>query len=308
MTYLTERSNQELDYKNQKLMKIVSNFLQNFLSDHTRSAYAIDFRSFAKSLEERGRILNGPEDVTRNDAIEFRNFLKDIYAPKTIHRKLSSLSSLFKELQNAQIIELNPFIGVKRPKAINVKNPKGFSDEEVKMICNYYSEDKILDLNKKAILIFLCYTGCRVTEAVNAKVKDISQDDGIYTILISGKGAKIRRIPLHPKVYRVLSSLIERREKEPGDYIFTAVFKKSKSGMRRESIYRLLKRTLIELGLNPNRSLHSFRRTVISNLLENGHRIESVAEISGHSDINTTKGYLVRGEKLEDSPLLTLNY
>ena len=65
---------------------------------------------------------------------------------------------------------------------------------------------------------------------------------------------------------------------------------------------------MIALGINPNKTLHSFRRGVISNLLDNGHRIESVAKLSGHSNINTTKGYLVREEKIEDNPLLSLKF
>jgi len=70
----------------------------------------------------------------------------------------------------------------------------------------------------------------------------------------------------------------------------------------------MLKKTLLSIGLDFNKTIHSFRRGVISNLLENGHRIESVAKISGHSNINTTKDYLVREEKIEDNPLLSLNF
>jgi len=50
-----------------------------------------------------------------------------------------------------------------------------------------------------------------------------------------------------------------------------------------------------------------FSQGGISNLLENGHRIESVAEVLAHSNINTTKSYLVRKEKIENNPLLSLN-
>jgi site-specific recombinase XerD len=47
---------------------------------------------------------------------------------------------------------------------------------------------------------------------------------------------------------------------------------------------------------------------VISNLLENGARIESVAELAGHANINTTQRYNVRKEEIEDNPLLSLRY
>jgi len=78
--------------------------------------------------------------------------------------------------------------------------------------------------------------------------------------------------------------------------------------MRRQSVGELLKTTLRRLKLDTGRSLHSSRRTVISNLLENGARIESVAELAGHANINTTAKYNVRKEELEDNPLLSLRY
>ena len=78
--------------------------------------------------------------------------------------------------------------------------------------------------------------------------------------------------------------------------------------MRRQSVHELLKKTLMKLKLDEGRSLHSSRRTVISNLLESQARIESVAALAGHSNINTTLKYNVRKEPLEENPLLTLRY
>jgi site-specific recombinase XerD len=60
--------------------------------------------------------------------------------------------------------------------------------------------------------------------------------------------------------------------------------------------------------MGTSRSLHSSRRTVISNLLQAGARLESVANLAGHSSVNTTLRYQVRTEKLEDNPLLTFKY
>lgn len=105
-----------------------------------------------------------------------------------------------------------------------------------------------------------------------------------------------------------MRELIRRREKIVEDYLFTAVQKELDSPIRHHSVHEMLKKTLMKLGMDINKTLHSFRREVISNLLENGHRIESVAEFSGHSNINTTKGYLVREEKIEENPLLSLNF
>lgn len=298
----------EVALKKNNLTTVVSEFLANFLSDNTRAAYTTDFFDFAAFLNENFPPVNGPKEITRNHVLKYRDFLRKHYAPNSIHRKLSSLASLFSELQDAQIIELNPLAGVKRPKAVNVNQATGFSDEEVNRICSFYGDDTIQNLQKKTILTFLCYTGCRISEAVNIKVSDIRFEKEIPIVLINGKGSKLRKIPLHPKLWATLSELIRRREKKHDDYIFTSVKRPLTSPLTRDAAHKLLKKTLLSLGMDVSRSLHSFRRSVISNLLENGHRIESVAKVSGHSNINTTKGYIVREEKIEDNPLLGLNF
>ncbi len=146
------------------------------------------------------------------------------------------------------------------------------------------------------------------TEMLNVKIKDISQEGEIKVVILKGKGTKLRKIPLNLKLWSVINELIKRREKNEEDYLFTSIQKKHTSPLQVSSVHRLLKRTFLKLKMDSSRSLHSFRRTTISNLLDNGHRIENVAKIAGHSNVNTTKEYLVRESKLEDNPLLSLNY
>jgi integrase len=160
------------------------------------------------------------------------------------------------------------------------------------------------------VLSFLLYTGCRISEALAVRVSDIEDRGNLKVVVIRGKGDKIRTLPLHPKLLKTLLELTERRQKGQGDYLFTRV--KGEGGenepMRRQSVGEILKTTLRRLKLDTGRSLHSSRRTVISNLLENGARIESVAELAGHANINTTARYNIRKEELEDNPLLSLRY
>lgn len=294
--------------KNSDLSAIVSTYLKNFLSDNTRSAYTTDFFDFLAFLEVRGIRLNGPQQINKNHIIDYRDSIMDHYAPNTIHRKLSSLSSLFNELIVANLMRENPVLTIKRPKARSIRPKMGLSDNEINQLCEFYVGKTIQSLQNKAILTFLSYSGCRISEVIAVRVLDIKTENDIKVVIIKGKGSKVRKIPLHPKLWVVLKELIERRDKTPEDYLFTAVKKKLSSPINRSSVHLMLKKTLMALGMDLNKTLHSFRRGVISNLLENGHRIESVAEVSGHSNINTTKGYLVREEKMEDNPLLSLKF
>jgi site-specific recombinase XerD len=293
---------------NSDLTNIVSTYLKNFLSDNTRSAYTTDFLDFALFLDNEKIVIRGPHEITRDHIIDYRDSILEVYAPNTISRKLSSLSSLFKELINAKLMNENPVTGIKRPQAISIRPKTGLTDLEINQICDFYDGVSIQSLQNKTLLTFLSFTGCRISEVVGIKVSDIRSENDIKVVIINGKGSKIRKIPLNPKLWIVLKELISRRNKIEDEYIFTAVQKKFSSPIRRNSVHEMLKKTLLALNMDIDKTLHSFRRSVISNLLENGHRIESVADVSGHSNINTTKGYLVREEKMEDNPLLSLNF
>ncbi len=292
------------------LAVVVKEYLSNFLSDRTREAYSADFKDFGAFITKTFGPFSHPRDVTKSHVIAYRDYLREKYSPTSINRKLSAMASLFRELQGARIVDINPVEGVRRPQSVPKRPRLGFSDDEVNRILDSHNTTTVQGLSTKAILSFLLYTGCRISEALAVRVSDIEDRGNLKVVIIRGKGEKLRTLPLHPKLLKTVLELIERRGKQTGDYLFTRVKGQGARNepMRRQSVGELLKTTLRRLQLDQNRSLHSSRRTVISNLLENGARIESVATLAGHANINTTQKYNVRQEDIEDNPLLTLRY
>ncbi len=297
--------------KGGSLSTVIENYLENFLSDHTKDAYLSDFRDFGAFLNEIGVKIGHPREVTASHVIKYRDRLRERYSPTSINRKLSALSSLFQELCSARVVDINPVEGVKRPPSIVKRERLGFSDKEVNRILESYETGSVQGLSNRAVLTFLFFTGCRISEALGVRVGDIENRAGVKVVHIRGKGEKIRALPLHPKLAKILSELIERRGKKPENFLFTRVKGAggdTKEPMKRQTVGELLKTTLKRLKLDQSRSLHSSRRTVISNFLQSGARIESVANLAGHANVNTTLRYNVRQEELEDNPLLTLKY
>lgn len=290
------------------LNQLIRTYLKNFLSPRTRTEYAKDFEAFAQFLASKRTHLPSLEFISKEMVLAYREELRTRYSPNSVNRKLSALSSLFRELVHAQVIAVNPVNGVKRPPGIAKRERLGFTDREVNQILSYHSGNSIQSLNHRAVLTFLFYTGCRISEVLNVRVKDLEIRESMPIVVIRGKGDKLRTLPLHPKLSKILRDLIERREKTREDFLFTSVKKNLSEPMRRQSVHELLKKTLKKLKLDEGRSLHSSRRTVISNLLESQARIESVAVLAGHANINTTLKYNVRKEALEENPLLTLRY
>jgi len=293
------------------LSTVISTYLENFLSEHTKSAYLSDFRDFGAFLNRVGVKITHPKEVTATHVIRYRDHLREKYSPTSINRKLSALSSLFQELCSERVVDINPVEGVKRPPSVIKRERLGFNDREVNRILESFPTETLQGLNNRAVLTFLFFTGCRISEVLDLKVGDIEVRGGVKVVHIRGKGEKIRTLPMHPKLARTLGELIDRRGKGAQDYLFTRVKGaggNSNEPMRRQTVGELLKTTLKKLKLDKNRSLHSSRRTVISNLLQSGARIESVANLAGHANVNTTLRYNVRQEELEDNPLLTLKY
>ncbi len=183
-----------------ELTVVIAQYLSNFLSDRTREAYESDFKDFGNFITLTFGPVSHPKDITKAHVIAYRDFLREKYSPTSINRKMSALSSLFTELQSARIVDINPVEGVKRPQSIARRPRLGFSDEEVNRILDSHDGTTLQGLNTKAVLSFLLYTGCRISEALAVRVSDIEDRGNLKVVAIRGKGDKIRTLPLHPKL------------------------------------------------------------------------------------------------------------
>jgi integrase/recombinase XerC len=292
----------------EELQSVVATFLANFMSHETQKAYVSDWREFFAFLNARGIAVSSPNDVTESHVIAYRDYLREKFSPTTITRKLSALSSLFSRLKDEQLVKKNPVQGLRRPKAIVKRRRTGFTDQEVNRILESLNTQTLKGLSDKALLSFLFYTGARVSEMLSVRVKDIVMQEGMPVVHLRGKGEKLRTLPV-VKAWALLDELIKRRGKNSEDYLFTSVRETRNVQMTRVGVHKLIKRRLKKLGLDSSRSAHSARRTVISNLLEAGERLELVQKVAGHSSPNVTlRSYNVREEPLSKNPLLNLRY
>lgn len=301
-----KNSTSSLAFSAPELQQTIQTFLANFMSARTQEAYVSDWREFFLFLERGGVLISHPNDVTQNHVITYRDFLREKFSPTSINRKLSALSSLFSRLKDEQLVRKNPVADLRRPKAIAKKPRTGFTDQEVNRILESLDTETTKGLNDKALLSFLFFTGARVSEALSVRVKDIDMREGMPVVHLKGKGEKIRTLPI-VKAWAVVDELIRRREKGKEDFLFTSVRENKK--MSRVGVHKMIKYHLGKLGMDQSRSAHSARRTVISNLLESGERLELVQKVAGHSSPNVTlRSYNVRDEPLAKNPLLNLKY
>jgi site-specific recombinase XerD len=139
----------------------------------------------------------------------------------------------------------------------------------------------------KLVLQTLYYTGMRIGELENLKLKDIDFENNIIHIK-DGKGQKDRSVPLHSELKVLLTDYIDRwRLNVVSDYVIC-----TKTGrISQEYVTAELRNTLMLAGIKRNITPHTFRHTFASNLIKNGVNVVQVQKLLGHENLQTTGIY-----------------
>jgi site-specific recombinase XerD len=173
--------------------------------------------------------------------------------------------------------------------AHSAKLPTVMSPGEVMAIIN-----SINNVKHRAIISLLYSTGMRISEVASLKIADI--DSKIMRIkVVSGKGDKDRFTLLSE------SMLLELRaywlQYRPLVYLFNGPEKGKKYTIR--SIQHILGKALIRVGLaGKHYTIHTFRHSFATHLLNNGTDLLTIRSLLGHANISQTMQYLHLSEKL----------
>lgn len=308
---------------------LYDDFFANYTSEHTRKNYKSDLVGFLIYLhdyaEKAPRVL---KKVEREHIINYRNFLLESggigdspCAPKTVARKLASLSSYFDYLVEKGEREFNPVKSVKRPRREVLKPTHALEKEQVQALFELLSQGDKESQSRflhKALLTCFFMTGMRKAEILNLKFKDYREINDFHVFEFKGKGGKVGQKVLHPLAVAALEEYFEwmrsiGREHESEDWLFQPTRNPSdptnlNKPLNPRTINEIISHYGKKIGLNFNISPHSARATFIGELLEAGVDIYSVAREVNHSSVKTTQEYDKRRKKLSDSPISKLRY
>jgi integrase/recombinase XerD len=143
-----------------------------------------------------------------------------------------------------------------------------------------------------ALLEFLYATGARVSEAVGVDLGHLDLDDRV--VLVTGKGAKQRMVPIGGKAVAALSrwlpdrlSLIRRGQR--GDPLFLNLRGRRLS---RQGVFDVVRANARRAGIEGVEvSPHVLRHSAATHMVEAGADLRTVQEILGHATISTTQIY-----------------
>ena len=238
--------------------------------------------------------------------------------PRTICRRLSALSSLFKHLMEQHHVTDNPTDGVKRPAVgSDTGITVAFNEAQARKILDAPKTETLVGLRNRAILSVLLQAGLRRAEVSKMKVKDFHTNKGYPSLRYVRKGGKQHSVTLHSQTaQRIQEYLTKAGQGEDGEGpLFRPVrtnWKKPDVDTRRfldpDRIDRIV-RKYVKTALRHTRgfSAHSCRATFATTALENKCPLEDVQKTLGHVDSRTSKLYDKRGDNPECSATFFAN-
>ena len=306
-------------------------YLKGDVLSKTRVAYLGDVHFFCQYLIEETDLTEAtkPADIKQADfnkikAADVNEFLdycreyivkqngeKIVYqnGNRTLARKKSSLSVMFRQLYREEIIAENiteGFDPIRVPKA-SEREIKALQDNEVMIMLDavesgdhltpkerqYWNKTKKRD--KAILLLFLTY-GLRLFELQQLNVSSFNFSRGEFKIY--RKRDKEAVMPLNRSVTETLMDYIEneRRPDEELDELHKDALFLSLQGKRMtERQIRELVKKYTSIGLSTSRkggySPHKLRATAATSLIGRGNSIYDVQALMDHEQVTTTQLY-----------------
>jgi site-specific recombinase XerD len=171
-------------------------------SEHTRRAYRGDVMAFAQFMGWRWP--NHATELLASSILDVQawknRMVEESAAPKTINRRISSLSSFYKFLAGAAaelrlpITVPNPAHAqfISREASDPVDETRALSLAKARQLINMVKGDSLFDLRDRAILRFYYFTGARIATGCKLKVNDFQQDGDEATIRFHLKGGRTK--------------------------------------------------------------------------------------------------------------------
>ena len=139
----------------------------------------------------------------------------------------------------------------------------------------------------KVLILFLLDTGCRISEALGLRVRDIDFDNLLVTL--DGKGRKQRIVPFSFELRRVLFRYIADYKRKLDSLLLAS---RNETRLGRRVMLRDVKLLCKRLGFQPPaRTLHAFRHTFALNYLRRGGSVFHLQKVLGHSTLEMTRRY-----------------
>jgi integrase/recombinase XerC len=287
----------KLEWIGQYLAQLLT---QRQLSPHTVAAYRRDLCELAE--------LVGASDWEAVSHADIRRLASKLHArdlnARSIARKLSSWRGFFGYLSQHLALAANPVDGVRAPRRAKGL-PKALSvDDAVHLVsasAHPHATLEPVDLCNRAMFELMYSSGLRVSELAGLDVAYSGAAEGAgpslgwidldaREVVVTGKGNKMRRVPVGTHAIDALSAWLAVRPapKSGGDALFLSA---RGSRISARVLQLRLKAHGQLVGTAVNVHPHVLRHSFASHVLQSSGDLRAVQEMLGHASITSTQVY-----------------
>ncbi len=271
--------------------------LERHASLETIRNYASDLRQFQTFMRGKhpGLSTLNPDAVKTESVRAYLHWLDHKHEKSTsMARKLASLRSFFRYLQQGGMVDLNPAETVRTPK-LPKQLPRVLTKDDAAALMEFPADRARESLRDRALLETLYSTGARVSELVGIDREDLRASEGL--VHLRGKGRKERIVPIGKVALQTIQAylnqqpLMEHRDLTTAKRTSSPVFLNSRGGrLTTRSVARIVARYSNRLA-GGSVSPHTLRHSFATHLLDEGADLRSIQEMLGHASLNTTQKY-----------------
>ncbi len=255
-----------------KLIESFKNYLiEEEKSDNTIEKYIRDVTAFMMWLCD--------VELTKAVVLEYKKSLNDAYAPTSINSMLSSLNTFFDFCDWHDL----------KVKTLKIQR-QIFTDEKKELTKAEYERLLKAAKDKKNERLYylmqtICSTGIRISEL--SYITKEAAYQGQATIRCKGK---LRKVFLPKKLCKMLKGYI----KEQGITSGAVFISRTGKPLDRSHIWKMLKSLCESAGVSKDKVFpHNFRHLFAKTYYSLHKDIVRLADILGHSSVNTTRLYTI---------------
>jgi integrase/recombinase XerD len=259
-------------------------------NEHTRRAYGRIAGRFLTWCDDCGLELR---QITPGLAGEYISQLAG--SAPTRNQALAALRHFFDALVQRHAVALNPFASVRGLKySVTEGKTAELAIEQARTLFKSINTNHIVGLRDRAVLGVLAYTGARIGAVAKLRLADYRNLGDHRVLRFREKGGKDREIPVRHDLAAWLNEYIAAAgiaEDDGKMSLFRGAAGKRKrltaSAYTAHSMRQIMKRRLEDAGLPDLFSPHSFRVTVVTDLLNQNVPLEDVQYLAGHASPTT---------------------
>lgn len=255
--------------------------------------YLGELAEFWATEEAQGRALS-PSIIDRY----FKALRSRGNCDVTVRNAYKVLRCFFGWCRRRGVLPRDPMEDMRAPKVSD--KPRVFMPEEevLRLLAVMKARVSWHALRDRAAVATMFYAGLRVGEALGLKPEALDFEEGVLTVF--GKGGKMRKVPLHPRLAEIVREwLAERPADSPWLFPSRAAWHGTGGRLGSDRLRLTLKKVYLPAaGIERKATPHALRRSFATVLRRRKVPLEHVQVLLGHSSIQTTRLYV--GEMPEE--------